>query len=336
VRGRILTGRRALAGALAGFAVLMIAAPCAAYTPPETDPRIVVTTPQGEILIALAPENAPKHVEQFLIALEAGDFNGANVTRVAPKFYVQLIGGSGTARLAGLPVEHIKVGNLRGALSVYDGGEPGEAPTLMLVLTKSPQLDIDYTAIGFVEAGTSVLREIAESGTIGDQQPAEAITVTEMHVASQRERSALRETENATTPDENGTALLAAVFIVACAAFVAALISAFHDRLGKQRVVSLALLVALLTFFAVWVALGGTKAGSGLIGVALFGGAIAIFRLMGGFERPHQSAELGRVAQPRQFADRELYREPGIDQPDSDLEVGIGDRDTTAGGFGSS
>jgi len=54
---------------------------------------------------------------------------------------------------------------------------------------------------------------------------------------------------------------------------------------------SLALLVALLSFFAVWVALGGTNQGSGLAGVALFGGAIAIFRLMGRFERPAQVAE---------------------------------------------
>jgi cyclophilin family peptidyl-prolyl cis-trans isomerase len=336
VKGRILTGRRVLAGGLAGLAVLMVASPCAAYTPPEVNPRIVVTTPQGKILIALAPENAPKHVEQFLIALEAGDFNGANVTRVAPKSYVQMTGGQGTALLSGLQIEHLKVGNLRGAFSVYDSGKPGDVPTLMLVLTRSPQLDTDYTPIGFVEAGRAVLQTIAHTPTVGDHQPADEITIIEMHVASAKERSTLRDAEVAVTSDDNGTALLAAVFIIACAAFVGALISSFHDRLGTQRVKSLGLLVALLTFFAVWVALGGTKAGSGLMGVALFGGAIAIFRLMGQFERPRQNASLGSVAEPRQFADRELCGERWIDEPDSDLKVGLGDRDTTAGGFGSS
>jgi hypothetical protein len=48
--------------------------------------------------------------------------------------------------------------------------------------------------------------------------------------------------------------------------------------------------VVLLAFFAIWVGLAGTDHGSGLVGVALFGGAIAIFRLMGRFERPTQAA----------------------------------------------
>lgn len=311
-----LTGRLVGFGGLACIAALMFASPCAAYTPPETDPRIVLTTPQGKILIALAPENAPEHVKQFLLALDAGDFVGANVSRIVPKFYVQLVAALGTARLAGLPVESVKVGNLHGAFSVYDNGKPGDAPTLMFVLVSSPQLDADYTPIGFVEAGMSVLQDIANSGTIGtDHHPAETITVTEVHFASPQERTLLREAE-VTASDDSGTSQLAAIFVVACAAFVAALISAFHDRLGKQRVTSLSLLVVLLTFFAVWVAFGGSQAGSGLVGVVLFGGAIASFRLMGRFERPTKSV-VGRVAQPREFADGELDTEPGIDQLDS-------------------
>ena len=274
----------------------MFASPSAAYTPPETDPRIVVSTTQGQVLIALAPENAPEHVKQFLLALEAGDFDGADVTRISPKFYVQLVGDLGAARLAGQPVEQVKVGNVRGALSVYDSGKAGDAPTLMFVLVGSPQLNADYTPIGFVEAGMGVLQELANSGTIGDDHhPAEALYVTEMHLASAQERMALRSADS-TAESDDGMALLAAVFILACAAFVAAVISAFHDRLGKQRVRSLSLLVVLVTFFALWVSLGGTEGGSGLVGVALFGGAIAIFRLMGRFERPVPSTDLGGSA----------------------------------------
>ncbi|MEP7115040.1 MAG: peptidylprolyl isomerase [Ilumatobacteraceae bacterium] len=308
----------------------MFATPCAAYTPPETDPRIVVTTPQGTILVALAPENAPEHVKEFLEALKAGDFNGAYVTRVAPKFYVQLVGALGTARLGGLPGESVRVGNVRGALSVYDSGRPGDVPTLMFVLVTSPQLNPDYTSIGFVEAGMGVLEGMADGGTIGDHQPAVPITITEVHLASVQERTLLREAEVSAAADDDGTSQLAAIFIVACAAFVAALLSAFHDKLGQQRVKSLGLLVALLTFFAVWVALGGTKAGSGLAGVALFSGAIAIFRLMGRFERPIARPDLGRVAQPRQLTDSELHAELGIDQLHSDTEIVLIDRDATA------
>ena len=306
---------------LACLGALMFASPCAAYTPPETDPRIVITTTEGKILVALAPENAPEHVKQFLNALHAGDLAGAAVTRISPNFYVQLVGASGSAQLAGLPVEQAKVGNVHGALSVYDSGTPGDVPTLMFVLVSSPQLNSDYTPIGFVEAGMDIVKAIANSGTIGnDHHPAEAIYVTEVHRASEQERMVLRSAEIAAASDD-GTALLAAIFIVAFAAFVAALISAFHDRLGKQRVKSLSLLVALLTFFGVWVGLGGSEAGSGLVGAVLFGSAIAIFRLMGRFERPVPTTDLGGPAQPVERADGELHAEPRIDQPESELEV---------------
>jgi peptidylprolyl isomerase len=309
---------------LAGMAcvgALLFASPVSAYTPPETDPRIVITTPEGKILVALAPENAPEHVKQFLLALESGDFNGASVSRIAPNFYVQLVGALSSAQLAGQPVEQVKVGNVRGALSVYDSGEPGDVPTLMFVIVSSPQLNYDYTPIGFVEAGMDVVRAIANSGTIGgDHHPAEAITITDVHVATSQERMLLRAAEVSAESDD-GTALLAAVFIVACAAFVAALISAFHDRLGRHRVKSLSLLVALLTFFAIWVAFGGTETGSGLVGVVLFGGAIAIFRLMGRFERPVPEADLRGTAEPGELADRELHTEARVDQPESELEV---------------
>ena len=317
----LLVRRLAGFGALACVGALTFAPPAFAYTPPETDPRIVVTTSEGQILIALAPENAPAHVKQFLLAVEAGDFNYASVTRIAPNFYVQLVGKLGTAQLAGQPIEQEKVGNVRGAFSVYDSGQADDIPTLMFAIISSPQLNSDYTPIGFVEAGMDVVRAIANSGTIGDDHhPAEAITISEIHVASTRERELLRGAEVSAESDQ-GTALLAAVFIVACAAFVAALISAFHDRLGKPRVRSLSLIVVLVSFFALWVALGGTEAGSGVVGVALFAGSIALFRLMGRFERPVPEADLGGPAQPGELADDELHAEVGIDQPQGELEV---------------
>jgi cyclophilin family peptidyl-prolyl cis-trans isomerase len=310
--------------------VLMFAAPCSAYTPPETDPRIVISTSRGTILVALAPENAPQHVKEFLTALDAGDFKGANVARVESQYYAQIVGKLGTAQLAALPVEREKVGNVRGALSVYDSGKPGEAPTLIFVVVKSPQLDPDYTSIGFVEGGMSIVKAITDTPTVGDHQPTEPITITDVHFATPKERALLRQAESTTGSNDEETSLLAAIFIVACAAFVAAIISAFYERIGKQRARSLALIVALLTFFAVWVAVGGTTHGNGLVGVVLFGGAVAIFRLMGRFERPAPVAS-GDVAQPRQLADGELNAETGIDHVEGELEVILREGDAAAG-----
>lgn len=309
-----------LAIGLTCLGVTMFSSPCSAYTPPETDPRIVISTSEGKILVALAPENAPQHVKEFLKALSAGDLVGANVVRVSPQYYAQIVAKLGTAQLAGLPVEHGKVGNVRGALSVYDSGKPGDAPTLVFVVVKSPQLDPDYTSVGFVEAGMSVVKGISNTATEGDHSPTRPITITEVHLATPKERALLRQAEVTTGSNDEATSLLAAVFIIACAAFVAAIISAFYERLGKQRAKSLALIVALLTFFAIWVAMGGTSHGHGLVGVALFGGAIATFRLMGRFERPVPVAA-ERLAEPRLLADEELDVETGVDQSQRDLEV---------------
>ena len=322
--------RHVLAAIVVCASVLALASPCSAYTPPETDPRIVITTSQGTILVALAPENAPKHVEEFMKALAGGDFKGAGVARVAPKFYVQLVGKLSDAQLAGLPVERLKVGNLHRAMSIYDSGDAGQIPTLMFVLVTSPQLDADYTSIGFVEAGMSVLEKIAEIPTTGDHQPTQVVTISEIHYATPQERALLRQAEQTPAPDK-GTALLASVFILAFAAFVAAGISAFRDRLNRQWIKSLWLMVALLSFFAVWVGIGGSRHSSGLVGVVLFGGAIAMFRLMGRFERPATVAGLPRLAQPTPLADGEPHVESGIDQPEGNLEVVLSQGDATAG-----
>jgi peptidyl-prolyl cis-trans isomerase A (cyclophilin A) len=322
--------RQVLAIAAACTALLALASPCDAYTPPETNPRIVITTSEGTILVALAPENAPKHVEEFMKALAGGDFIGAGVARVAPKFYVQLVGKLSGAQLAGLPVERLKVGNVHGAMSLYDSGEPGQIPTLMFVLVTSPQLDPDYTSVGFVEAGMSVLEKTADIPTTGDHQPTKSVTISEIHFATPEERALLRQAEQEPGPDK-GTAPLAAVFILAFAAFVAAAISAFRDRLNKQWIKSLWLMVALLSFFAVWVGIGGSRHSPGLVGVALFGGAIAMFRLMGRFERPAQVTELSRLDQPAPLADGEAHVESGIDQSQGDLEVILSQGDAAAG-----
>ena len=325
--------RRLLIIALACAAGLAVAAPCAAYTPPETNPRIVLNTTRGPIMVALVPENSPQHVEQLLLAIADGDLDNSQVARVSPEFYVQMVGDVGQAKLSGQPVENQKVGNVRAALSVYDGGEPGEAPTLMLVLTDSPQLDSDYSTVGIVEAGLSVVGGIAETPTIGDHQPEVPLTITGVHVATEQERILLRQAEK-TALVTDGTAVLAAVFIIACAAFLAAIASSFHDRLTKQRIKSLAVLIALFAFFAVWVALGGTEQGSGLVAVALFGGAIGMFRLMGKFERPTQTGDLGEQAKPRQLADGESHAERRVDQSKGPLEVVLGQGHATAGRSG--
>ena len=157
---------------------LLFAAPAIAYTPPETNPRIVVTTSRRDrSLSRLLRRTHPEHVEQFLLALAARRFRrrerGAGRTAL-------LCADSSEARVArslsGLAGRtRRRSATWASALSVYDSGEPGDVRNAQSSCSsRAPQLDSDYTSIGFVEAGMSVLEEIAATPTFGDHVPTRA------------------------------------------------------------------------------------------------------------------------------------------------------------------
>jgi hypothetical protein len=64
------------------------------------------------------------------------------------------------------------------------------------------------------------------------------------------------------------------------------LIFLFSSKLTSKQVASMGLLVVLVGFFATWVALVPDSHQSDFTAIALFCGSIALFRLMGFFERP--------------------------------------------------
>jgi hypothetical protein len=84
----------------------------------------------------------------------------------------------------------------------------------------------------------------------------------------------------------NSTTPWGAFGFLAAATVLGGLIFVFSKRLTPALTASAGLLVVLLGFFGLWVGLvpraGGT---SQWLGLALFAGAIALFRLMGRFER---------------------------------------------------
>lgn len=57
--------------------------------PPADAPRVRITTDAGPIVVALYPEKAPKHVQNFLKLCEEGFYNGIAFHRVVPGFMVQ-------------------------------------------------------------------------------------------------------------------------------------------------------------------------------------------------------------------------------------------------------
>jgi peptidyl-prolyl cis-trans isomerase B (cyclophilin B) len=55
----------------------------------KIDPRVTITTPFGEIKIRFYPDDAPRHVENFLKLAKMGFYDGTTFHRVVPGFIIQ-------------------------------------------------------------------------------------------------------------------------------------------------------------------------------------------------------------------------------------------------------
>ncbi|TAJ34604.1 MAG: peptidylprolyl isomerase, partial [Nitrospirae bacterium] len=55
----------------------------------KKDPRAVISTKFGEMLLKFYPEDAPRHVENFLTLAKMGFYNGQTFHRVIPGFMIQ-------------------------------------------------------------------------------------------------------------------------------------------------------------------------------------------------------------------------------------------------------
>src|SRR5207244_9575740 len=55
----------------------------------KIDPRVTITTPFGEIKIRFYPDDAPRHVENFIKLAKMGFYDGTTFHRVVPGFIIQ-------------------------------------------------------------------------------------------------------------------------------------------------------------------------------------------------------------------------------------------------------
>jgi peptidyl-prolyl cis-trans isomerase A (cyclophilin A) len=80
---------------------LLLGAPALAQTPAAAAPRVKLATSAGDIVIELAPEKAPKTVQNFLTYVKDKHYDGTVFHRVIDGFMIQ--GGGFTADLTQKP-----------------------------------------------------------------------------------------------------------------------------------------------------------------------------------------------------------------------------------------
>jgi peptidyl-prolyl cis-trans isomerase B (cyclophilin B) len=160
--------------ALLGSLVLVAGPTLAQDKPAAKTPTALVTLEKGgEIVLEFWPQDAPKHVENFVKLVNQKFYDGQRVHRVEPNFVVQF----GDPQSKTLPLDDPKMGTggpgytikaefnkrpfERGVLGMARSNDPDSAGSqIYIMLGPAPFLNGKYTAFGKVVTGMGVVDQI--------------------------------------------------------------------------------------------------------------------------------------------------------------------------------
>ena len=174
---RILLVLVGLVALVAGSAGAQTPAPKPAAPPAgkaKASPTALVTMEKGgEVVLELFPQDAPKHVENFVKLVNQKFYDGQRVHRVEPKFVVQF----GDPQSKTLPLDDPRMGSCgpgytikaefnkrpfeRGVLGMARTDDPNSAGSqVYIMLGPAAFLNGKYTAFGRVVTGMGVVDQI--------------------------------------------------------------------------------------------------------------------------------------------------------------------------------
>ncbi len=163
---------------------------------PEGSPRVRLKTDQGDIVVGLYKDAAPKHVENFLKLCNEGYYVGTKFHRVDPRFMIQ--GGDPNSREGApetwgqggpeekIPFESNELYHFRGVLSMAKkpGDKDSSGSQFFITVAESHHLDGQHTVFGTVLEGMDVVIKIANgaiaTGTSDRPQAPVAISAAEL------------------------------------------------------------------------------------------------------------------------------------------------------------
>jgi peptidylprolyl isomerase len=166
-----LTRRSVLAGA--ALAIGLTAMPAFAAEPENT---LIITLKDGDVVVALRPDLAPKHVERIKELARAGEYDNVAFHRVIGGFMAQtgdvqygdledgfdpnLVGTGGSSK-PDLPAEFSNESFTRGVLGMARAQSPDSANSQFFIMfAPAPHLDGGYTIVGKVEKGMELVDRI--------------------------------------------------------------------------------------------------------------------------------------------------------------------------------
>jgi peptidylprolyl isomerase len=177
---------------LASFLVVLAGLVTASVSAYAADPEntMVISLKNGDVIIALRPDLAPKHVAQIKKLVREGAYDNVAFHRVINGFMAQTgdvkfgnmkkgfspeAVGTGGSDLPDLPAEfsqseHFK----RGTLGMARSQDPNSANSQFFIMfAPAPNLDGQYTIVGNVVSGMELVDKIkkgdeADNGTVAD------------------------------------------------------------------------------------------------------------------------------------------------------------------------
>ena len=167
------------AGVLAGSAALAA----------EPENTMIIELKDGEVVIALRPDLAPKHVEQIKALVRAGEYNKVAFHRVIEGFMAQTgdvqygdmedgynsqLAGTGGSSMGNIPAEFSNEDYTRGTVGMARAQSPDSANSQFFIMfAPAPSLNGGYTIVGNVESGMEFVDNIkrgnaAQNGVVTD------------------------------------------------------------------------------------------------------------------------------------------------------------------------
>ena len=168
--------------ALMGVLCCLLGAPVAVEAAEEgpVNPKVVMKTTDGDIIIELYAEKSPVTVENFLAYVDAGYYDGTVFHRVISNFMIQ--GGGFTTEMKEKPTRDPivnessnKLHNTRGTLAMARTSDPNSA-TAQFFINQRSNLRLDWTP---GNQGYAVFGEVVEG-----MQVVDIIALTETGAAS--------------------------------------------------------------------------------------------------------------------------------------------------------
>lgn len=143
-------------------------------TPPEGSPRVRLDTSKGSLTVVLLAEQAPRHVENFLLLCKSGYYNGSRIHKVIPGQYVE--GGDPNSKTEdsqtwgaggpGYTIAHEEswLWNRRYAVTSVPEGDnyTSNGSQFRIVASDLPSLDGTTTVFGVIVEGADALDRIGE------------------------------------------------------------------------------------------------------------------------------------------------------------------------------